>query len=1028
MGFRTQLIAQQGFVTSATGFCRQNGVPSPTSPQDIITPNGVLGYSGDTYSGDGDYYFIDGAGKEYHMPLMLEGDTIEINWRTMKAKLTHRFKAARILGTYVFVASTSYDGSVYIRSSNVRSYFPDAKYRTGKIICNYFRNQDYVSGETSATGKGKCMWSDSNDCLNFWPYDSETEASSNPNAFFQNHTVYFVYELATPSVEYIDLTTKLRNHPLMAYGQGVEKLDVSFVQGYIDINGDVAASNQHITSNFIEGGRPIRIDLKNVTETDETTGTTTIVGSYKVTQVHLYKESGELVGYNFFSNTFNRSAYKNGQHWEVELPIGYKMRFTIIYNAVLTTSASGVNTPAGEINPQTDCVNYVMALDTMYFKRQAYTNRYWKNGYIRAKQLCNIMWKPVIYKDYHRSATAYPNYMDKDNVTMGIPYSEAGDQNKFIGKQVSFRTFISAIHNPISLFYSETPVYKVDQNVYHISNYPGISYVGDSEAGIDYVGTEADGTLYYGMVCACLVDYVLGTADNHTAAQYRGGNDTSDHDAPATIITNWIGTNTSSVTNYIKLRSISSSSVGSWTSIYDDNHICKLRPMDVLAYKTHVVVVVDILRELQEDGTIGDVKFIQLIESVSPHVITSYCTPEEFLARFSPSNGSYIFWRFPRKSIPKPEAYPFIRIEPNDVIEEFVPNSDICTFAGDYATFAQNQPVHISVNNTESKWIGIKVYKEGVSTPILTRSLTDEAYCRDKNTSGATFISDVYTSLEQSWVDVDISDLFVNTTESIGKYGVYTCVAYNQNEESEPTHFEVLYMRFSAYTTSSRTYFVAKCKGGTPYSIAPGASSSPYGNNGYGPAVINLTGLQETDRVDAGEIPECWQDVLFSRYTYGAVNENVYSRFLCQGLYGFASVRIQGHNTRSPITFNTGSYFNSEGALVAASAANQEKVAYTANKQKVDEDETYMLYIYDVASSPLISVYLVEYEQYTTIEQTTDYRIVSAYNVIDKSEFTGSGKYLAKVYTKSSADVTHIAFSVPSFTTNNYRMFMRLQL
>lgn len=93
----------------------------------------------------------------------------------------------------------------------------------------------------------------------------------------------------------------------------------------------------------------------------------------------------------------------------------------------------------------------------------------------RAYQIATIEWTPV---------TDLLETRKKGKTISGIPYSSVKELNKFVGQEVSFHTFMTAVHNPRSVLYTED-----------VSLPP-------------YNGTNC--RLYYGTVCSMAVNYALG--------------------------------------------------------------------------------------------------------------------------------------------------------------------------------------------------------------------------------------------------------------------------------------------------------------------------------------------------------------------------------------------------------------------------------------------------------------------------------------------------------------------------------------
>lgn len=100
---------------------------------------------------------------------------------------------------------------------------------------------------------------------------------------------------------------------------------------------------------------------------------------------------------------------------------------------------------------------------------------------IKAEQLAGLTWTPLAKIKKTRPEGAY--YMP--GVTyQGTPYSSVKELDKFIGQDVSFHTFLSALSNPRSVLYTEI----VNQSPYH---------------GVNCAP-------YYGIVCSMAINYALG--------------------------------------------------------------------------------------------------------------------------------------------------------------------------------------------------------------------------------------------------------------------------------------------------------------------------------------------------------------------------------------------------------------------------------------------------------------------------------------------------------------------------------------
>lgn len=101
-----------------------------------------------------------------------------------------------------------------------------------------------------------------------------------------------------------------------------------------------------------------------------------------------------------------------------------------------------------------------------------------RNVLRRATQLATILWTPLC------DVPCNNGFFDANTQVVGIPYSSTKQINKYLGLDVSLHTFMTAVHNPYSVLYTE-----------NIGLPP---YNGGNCA------------CYYGTVCSTAVSYALG--------------------------------------------------------------------------------------------------------------------------------------------------------------------------------------------------------------------------------------------------------------------------------------------------------------------------------------------------------------------------------------------------------------------------------------------------------------------------------------------------------------------------------------
>lgn len=96
----------------------------------------------------------------------------------------------------------------------------------------------------------------------------------------------------------------------------------------------------------------------------------------------------------------------------------------------------------------------------------------------RAHQIAEVGWLPLGIIPSNQGSFPFGEYC------YGIPYSSVKEMDKFVGQDVSFYTFLSAVQNPKSVLYSQ----NVGKEPYNGMNC----------------------STYYGTVCSMAVNYVLG--------------------------------------------------------------------------------------------------------------------------------------------------------------------------------------------------------------------------------------------------------------------------------------------------------------------------------------------------------------------------------------------------------------------------------------------------------------------------------------------------------------------------------------
>lgn len=207
--------------------------------------------------------------------------------------------------------------------------------------------------------------------------------------------------------------------------------------------------------------------------------------------------------YNIVSKSFDM-VYFNQEHTQVTITFGYAVlvQYLVIdKNGELKTRRSNSYLEDGDFillrydtslnrfvsgELYSDYTNYMLRELEQEYHTQKYESLGQYNSVRKAYQLCKIKFTPI---------SAIPNNSGSFNAGeeyTGIPYSSVKEYDQYIGTQVSFETFMTAVHNPRSVLYTE-----------NVSEDNSRSAIGRT-----YLGSNC--ACYYGSVCSGLVSYAWG--------------------------------------------------------------------------------------------------------------------------------------------------------------------------------------------------------------------------------------------------------------------------------------------------------------------------------------------------------------------------------------------------------------------------------------------------------------------------------------------------------------------------------------
>ena len=290
----------------------------------------------------------------------------------------------------------------------------------------------------------------------------------------------------------------------------------------------------------------------------------------------------------------------------------------------------------------------------------------------KAEEASSIQWTPK-REIPHRSGV----YEAGTTVT-GLPYSSVKELDKFIGFQVSIHTFMTAVNNPYSLLYTENVLETSSSSVW----------------GKTYHGTNC--ATYYGTVCSSFSSYALGFECDYPTTWHAWL-----ADYPMRIAEIYPQTAQGLQVGDIYYRQTGA------TSDTSANHN-------------------RLITRLTRDAN-GDVTEVQWTESTGTYIRKSSRTAASFDALVISEDATIYRSIELYKNTFTPSIYYDVETHQNLTVTY---NNDICTFAGDKATYHEGELVVLNYNLTDSPshtWTGVEVYKDDVLVDTYTLASIDQS-------------------------------------------------------------------------------------------------------------------------------------------------------------------------------------------------------------------------------------------------------------------------------------------------------------
>lgn len=380
---------------------------------------------------------------------------------------------------------------------------------------------------------------------------------------------------------------------------------------------------------------------------------------------------------SFYGNT-RRTVMSAGDEIETEVPDGVK------YLYVYTKGNAGDVTPSyiafnrienlRVLNEKLDNIKAMVENQLWHQSGSDYKDVPENKGILnfvrKALQLTNLKWTPLAAVP-HRTGTFTPG----TQVT-GVPYSSVKELMKYVGKQVSIRTFMTAVHNPYSLLYTENTSAANSTSGY------GFTYHGKNCAA------------YYGMVCSSLQSYSLGINAYWDTYQFE----------------------------YLARN-------GFLEKIFDQS-ADGVKLGDIYWKHGHTRIITSVTR-----NEYNEVTNITMREATgTTRQVISY-TAASFNEKLANENGILYRYQDVYKNLSY-EPSPFIPVL-NEQAETYVYNDDICTYAGDYAAFRCGESVWI--NYTKGTYTGVEIYKDNTLVTTLTLDASADVHKIDVTSYTGTY-------------------------------------------------------------------------------------------------------------------------------------------------------------------------------------------------------------------------------------------------------------------------------------------------
>ena len=300
-----------------------------------------------------------------------------------------------------------------------------------------------------------------------------------------------------------------------------------------------------------------------------------------------------------------------------------------------------------------------------------------ENTWRRATQMLNVKWIAQGTMPNTASSSGY----FKGVTYTGVPYSQAKENDKFIGFDVSLTTFVTAVNNPYSVLYTEDTDSARTKSAY----------------GAVYHGTTAG--LYMGLDCSGFVAYSLGLPFPWKTAQYAY---------------------------------LADEGIMKWIADYNTSGAAQLvQPMDVEWKSGHVRLITSVTRD--DSGNVTNIRISEATSSRSISTnrtaISREFTADEFETLLKNDEG--IVYRYSNLSQNNAYSRSAVVAAEGESAVDYDFNDDICTYRGDSCSFRFGEQIVINYNlKTVGSWTSMQLFDDNDNL-ISTISIDKDSHSAD---------------------------------------------------------------------------------------------------------------------------------------------------------------------------------------------------------------------------------------------------------------------------------------------------------